>query len=246
MKRQNKIEAVDADAILVSVCFRIKCECNELINTAKMECFLCDNMECDDLNIWNSNTKYRNIPLSFILYEFMRNDVEIAIEIDERICQMCKLLLDELDLVRYKLVNIENILAHKLHRKYKVIDSSKALAAIRIDEQAANLFACGNSNESTFKCKKCSYSTNFQDCLVPHTLIHRENATENSHPIMDFQCKHCHLILPSEILLHEHLDLFHSNETADDNSTDLTIETLCDETLECDNKQIECIVSLSR
>lgn len=175
-----------------------------------MACFLCNCAQEKFLSNFDTITKHQQIPLSAIVNEFIGSDVEIAIESEEGICQMCKLLFDEIDILRHKLKNVENVLYHKLSRTYK-LNSINQLPAIRLDEQCANLFAIGNS-ERKFHCKKCEYSCDFVDCLIPHNLLHKNNDSVKEYSIVDFLCNKCHLVLPSADLLKQHLELFHAIE----------------------------------
>lgn len=188
-----------------------------------MECFICDSTKCEDLSICNVKTKYQKIPITLILYDFIGSDFEIAIGNEDRICEMCKNVFDELDLLRYKLNNIENIFSHKLHRKYQ-FDRTKELPIIRLDEQTANCFINGQQGQK-FQCVKCSYSTDFVDCLTPHSLLHRIEHTIQDFQINEFSCETCHLILPSECLFKEHILLFHSSR---DDRNDIASENILD------------------
>ncbi|XP_055324162.1 zinc finger protein OZF-like [Sitodiplosis mosellana] len=182
-----------------------------------MECFMCGSVHDADLSICNATTKYQKIPFTSILDNFIGSDCEIAIGHEDRICQMCKAIFDELDLLRYKLDNIENILTHKLHRKYK-FDSTKELPAIRLDEQTAIGFVHGQ-NGHKFQCESCSFSTDFLDCLTPHSLMHQNEHTTADLQINEFSCKTCHLILLSEYSFEEHMRLFHSEGDDEKNLT---------------------------
>lgn len=189
----------------------------------KIECFLCTNIGTIKLKISNTITKYQKIPISSILHTFAENEhIEIVITNTDSICLMCQLLLDELDCMRFKLRNIENMIAYKLHRKYQFDDIENELPAIRLDEPTINLYDCGNDGHK-FQCIKCSFSTDHQDCLFPHRLYHQcaDNITENKiadATIDDFACDNCRLILPSDELFKQHMKMFHAPlETALEN-----------------------------
>lgn len=191
------------------------------------ECFLCTNIGTINLKVANTITKYQKIPITSILHAFAGNEhIEIAIANSDSICLMCKLLLDELDCMRFKLQNIENMIAYKLHRKYQFDDIENKLPAIRLDAQTHNLYGCG-SNGHKFQCMKCSFSTDFQDCLFPHNLYHQcaDGIAENrivEASIDDFPCEQCQLILPSEDLSKQHMKMFHATvETALENQLDV-------------------------
>lgn len=169
---------------------------------------MCDRIESGNQNIAKTSTKYRKVPLSCILYEMFGNDIEIAIGSDETICKMCALLIDELDWLRFNLSNIETIVAHKLHRKYKY--STVEMRRIRLDKQTAELFA--SSTGRRFQCKTCSFSTNFVDCLLPHNLVHQHEHDDAYQSTDEYSCENCQLILPSEASLKQHQLLFHEIE----------------------------------
>lgn len=172
------------------------------------------------LNISSTTTRYQKIPINSILDAFAGNEhIEIIITNTDAICLMCKLLLDELDCMRFKLQNIEQMIARKLHRKYQFDEVECKLPAIRLDEQTAKLYGCGGGSGHKFQCTKCVFSTDFQDCLFPHSLYHRcadriegnkaiDGATAN-----DFPCENCQLILPTEELFKQHMVIFHASET---------------------------------
>lgn len=209
----------------------------------KMECFLCDCIENVDMNICNVTTKYREIPLTLILHEFIGSDAEVAIENEEAICQTCKHMLDKLDLYRYKLSNIENCIAHKLHRKYK-FDSE--LPTIRLDEETASIFVNGK-NGQRFECLMCSFSTDLIDCLMPHNLMHRNYDTVDDTNIQDFMCNACQIMLPSEVLLNQHMHLFHpitAVECRDSVESEASVD-LADKEENGETETMECIVSIS-
>lgn len=182
------------------------------------DCFLCSNIAVVKLNICSTATRYQKIPLNSILDAFAEDaHIEIAITSADAICLMCKLLLDELDCMRFKLKNIEHMIAHKLHRKYQFDDVECKLPAIRLDEHTANLYGCGGKNGDKYQCMNCVFSTNFQDCLFPHMLYHQcadsiegnkaiDGATTN-----DFPCENCRLILPTEELFSRHMSMFHAS-----------------------------------
>lgn len=175
-----------------------------------MECFLCTGRDSVNLKICNATTKYQRIPIASILHGFAGNDnIEIAITNTDAICLMCKLLLDEYDCMRNELRNIQNIIAYKLHRKYQFDDNHSMLPAIRLNEDTANLFVCGN-NEHRFQCAQCSFSTDFQDCLLPHSLYHHSITAIPVAANDDFACKNCQLILPSVVLFDRHATIFHA------------------------------------
>lgn len=211
-----------------------------------MECFLCDNVHLVCASIDSAITKYRKIPLTSILDDFIGNDFEIGIEPDDRICEMCKWTFDELDLLRYKLNNVENILTHKLHRKYK-FDSEQELPAIRLDKQTANDFINGK-NGRKFQCERCSFSTDFLDCLTPHSLMHH-NAVKDGEIINEFACKSCSVILPTEHSFEQHKQLFHSDGNVSknftsENYTEFSVDDQIEDNLEHDNQQtFNCTVS---
>lgn len=212
----------------------------------KIECFLCSNMGTVNLKISNTITKYQKIPINSILHAFAGNEhIEIAITNTDSICLMCKLLLDELDCMRLKLRNIENIIAHKLHRKYQFDDIESKLPAIHLDEQTTNLYGYGK-NGHKFQCMKCSFSTDFQDCLFPHNLYHLcgESIAENKiaeADIDDFPCENCQLILPSEELFKQHMTMFHAPIIIDNQQIDLNDEDLDEQ----QQKSFQCEVSVS-
>lgn len=207
-----------------------------------MECFMCDSVQCANLIICNAKTKYRKIPLTSILYDFIGSDFEIAIGNEERICEMCKMIFDEFDRLRCKLDNIENILTHKLHRKYK-FDSRNELPAIRLDEQTANRFAIGQ-NEQKFQCKNCSFSTDFLDCLTPHNLMHQNQSAVDDLHFIEFPCKNCRVILPTEVLFREHNRLFHSDENGENSFLLVNGRSNVDEISADLEETIECTVSM--
>lgn len=176
----------------------------------KVECFLCTDVELVNLNISNTSTKYQNIPISSILHAFAGNDrIEIAITNADEICLICKRLLDELDYTRAKVQNIENIIAHKLHRKYRFDDIERTLPTIRLDHGTADAYTCGENNHK-FQCTQCSYSTNFPDNLFPHHLNHQCADVNSENEIVNFPCQICRIILPSKILFNQHMATFHS------------------------------------
>lgn len=84
------------------------------------------------------------------------------------------------------------------------------MLAIRLDERTANLFTCGNDGHP-FQCTRCSFVTDFQDCLLPHELYHQfatipAAAAEND----DLTCEKYRLISPSKISFEQHLTKFHA------------------------------------
>lgn len=208
-----------------------------------MECVICDSVQINDISICNARTKYRKISLVSLLDDFIGSDFEIAIGNDERICRMCKVIFDELDLLRFKLKNIENIIAHKLHRKYK-FDRTKELPAIRLDEQTANTFIKGQNGQK-FQCENCTFSTDFLDCLTSHNLMHQNEHNVEHIEISDFPCENCHLILPTEYLFRKHNRLFHSDG---DDHIDFSLENtrtdLGDVDGDLEQDAIECTVSM--
>lgn len=208
-----------------------------------MACFLCDCALEELLSNFDTSTKHQQIPLSSILQEFIGSDVELAIASEERICQMCKLLFDEIDFLRHKLKNAENILYHKLNRTYK-LNINNQLPAIRLDEQSANLFDKGDSKRK-FNCKKCEYSCDFIDCLIPHSLLHKHIASVEESSIDDFVCKECNLILSSLELFKQHLELFHIVDQVDTSESNSIgeIDGFNDSSTEQDNEGLsECPV----
>lgn len=188
----------------------------------KVECFLCMSLEMINLNISNTLTKYQKLPITSILHNFAGNDrIEIVITNADIICCVCKRLLDELDLMRTKLQNIENIVVHKLHRKYRFNDIERKLPAIQLDEPTTNLYILGNDNHK-FQCVQCPFSTNFQDCLFPHLLHHQCADIDSAQPTDDFACENCRIILPSKVLFNQHMTTFHisQNTHAEQNQID--------------------------
>lgn len=170
-----------------------------------MDCFLCDQRESVPFNINHAKTKYRKIPLASILHEFAGENIEIAIGSNETICNDCKLLLDEWDHAQNTLKNIENIISHKLYRKYH-IDVKTKLPPIELNASTVNLFDKGE-HETKFQCKMCSFSTNSIDNLVPHQFFHRNSETEENMNYLP--CTECHLLFPSTVLQTQHLTTFH-------------------------------------
>lgn len=219
------------------------------------ECFLCTNAATVKLNISETTTRHQKLSIASILHAFAGNEhIEIAITSTDSICLMCKLLLDELDCMRFKLKNIENMIAHKLHRKYQFDDIESKLPAIRLDEQTTKLYGCDGRSGHKFQCMKCVFSTNYQDCLFPHSLYHQcaDNIAANKLvvddvAIDDFPCKNCQIILPSEELFKQHMTAFHvSTETSIENSqTDLN-DTDDDATDHSSDEKFQCKVSISK
>lgn len=204
-----------------------------------MECFLCDNVDIVHLNIHKSSTKYRKIPLTSILHEYAGKNIEIVIGTEEKICQTCKLLLDEWDLSQHRLRNIENVIAHKLHRKYH-IDARETLPPIKLGESTANLYGTGETGQR-FQCRRCSFSTNFIDCLVPHSLFHQNIDNDDDLEIENFPCTNCHLTLPSKASLIAHFSTFHDEDQ--NNPSINTEDGDCSENTSKPNETLQCTVS---
>lgn len=181
------------------------------------ECFLCSTPATVKLNISNTTTRYQKIPINSILDAFAGNEhIEIVITNTDAICVMCKLLLDELDCMRFKSQNIEQMIARKLHRKYQFDEVECELPAIRLDEQTTKLYGCGGKSGHKFQCTKCVFATDFQDCLLPHSLYHQcAYSLEGNKTIdgaaEDFACKNCQIILPTEELFKQHMTMFHAS-----------------------------------
>ena len=179
----------------------------------KNKCFLCENIGMVNTNFSKTITKYQKIPISSILNEFAENErIKIAIKNTDSICLMCKVILDEYDLMCFELQNVEKIITHKLNRKYKF--SKSKLPAIRTSEETLNLFGYKKPDQK-FQCKKCTFATDFPDSLFPHRLYHEyaERIAKNEiirRPKDDFLCTDCQLILTSERLFEQHMKIFHA------------------------------------
>lgn len=196
----------------------------------KMTCFICDLRSTP--NVYNINkirSKYRNIPLTEIIYEFIGNSFEINVSDDAVICGTCKLLLDTIDEYNIQMENIENLLMKQIRRTYKLNDDETQICTL--DAETIKLFTKGSS-ENRFSCVECTFQTNIQDCLIPHSWMHTKNqerttVSRNNHHIADHICFHCNLSFPNENWFQSHNFLFHlaNKELANNgNSYHLEIE----------------------
>lgn len=215
------------------------------------ECFLCSTPATVKLNISNTTTRHQKIPINSILDAFAGHQhIEIVITNTDSICLMCKLLLDELDCMRFKVQNIEQTIARKLHRKYQFDAVECGLPAIRLDEQTTKLYGCGGKSAHKFQCTKCAFSTDFQDCLFPHCLYHQcadgieGNKAIDGAVVEDFPCESCQLILPTGKLFQQHMTMFHASVDTEIVNKQIDTSDHVDD-VDCTNEEtFQCKVSV--
>lgn len=188
----------------------------------KMSCFICEIPGPRLFNVKLSQTSCTNTTYSDLIRTFVWKSYEFEIFDEDAVCQTCCTLLEELDRFYSKSREIESILMTQICRKYQVdVNESPVYAVNEQQLQLFSLIPFAKSRE--YRCHKCSFATAHADCLVPHYKLHdiEENGHEDQ-PIEEyaFQCRFCDAFLADENLLEFHVELFHTEKTANESELD--------------------------
>lgn len=190
-----------------------------LPDESKMSCFICDATGDPFFSAKLSHTSSSKTSFSEVIRSFVGKFHEFEILDDDLICQTCITLLEELDELNSKSLQVERILMAQIYRKYHVDTDDRPIYDIK--EKQLQIFDLNPfSKQAAYQCQmeKCQFSTKFEDSLIPHWKFHEalSNQTvkaENNKPqMMLYQCSVCSTAFSVVNLLAFHMELFHSDK----------------------------------
>lgn len=202
-----------------------------------MSCFICNIVDEQLFNVELSQTNDGKVIYSDLLRSLVKDSYEFEIFADDAVCPTCCVLLEEIYKFKTKAQEIENILMTQIYRKYQVEATEPPIYSV--NEQHLELFnLLPFAQKSLYNCHKCSFSTEYVDCLVPHYKLHESEANVDvKQELLDehvFQCTHCEELLANIGLLRFHMRLFHPEASIED--ADYSIEIVdAEETAEVDS-----------
>lgn len=173
-----------------------------------MSCFICDGKQTQFLNIYDTITEKRKVPLYQIIYDFVGKHCEVTINNHDIICETCNFLLNQLEQYYFDTKNVENMLMKQMYRKYKI--DCDDLLLYDLNENVLETFEYSEM-KSTFPCLKCSFEALHTDELVPHARSHEmdlgKKCVLSSSP--KIACSVCNLSFTKNELLKFHFLVFH-------------------------------------
>lgn len=181
----------------------------------KMSCFICGLADEQLFSVDLSQTNDGKIIYSDLIQSFVKDQYEFAIFADDVVCQTCCVLLEELNEYQSKADEIKNLLMTQICRKYQV-EANDTSQIYSLNEKHLDLFNLIPfvQKSKKYNCRKCSFTTEHADCLVPHYKWHESEEKVDVKQEFNvehvYQCSYCEALLANRDLLKFHNRLFHA------------------------------------